>query len=112
MKYIWCNLAEALAEGISVMHIFAGRCAVEKSDHRQRLLRRAASGQAAAAPPSSVMNLRRFMSSLGDFLPIAADWPVCPVFRRFSLPQGGRQILGAELKCSESKRGGLPLMCL
>src|SRR5215467_8083180 len=73
---------------------------------------RAASGHAAAAPPSSVMNLRRFMSSIGDFLPIAADWPVRPVFRRFSLPQGGRQVLGAELKCSESKRGGLPLMCL
>src|SRR5262249_9543305 len=42
----------------------------------------------------------------------AADWPVRPVFHRFSLPQGGRQVLGAELKCSESMRGGLPLMCL
>src|SRR5262249_14418585 len=42
----------------------------------------------------------------------AAEWPMRPVFCRFSLPQGGRQVLGAELKCSESKRGGLPLMCL
>src|SRR5262249_12178352 len=40
---------------------------------------RAASGHTQAAPPSSVMNERRFMSSIGDFLPMAisaADWPV------------------------------------
>jgi hypothetical protein len=32
----------------------------------------------------------------------AADWPVRSVFRSFSLPQGGRQVLGTDLKCSES----------
>src|SRR5262249_39059499 len=51
----------------------------------------------------------------GDFLPDALSaLPTgpCPVFRSFSLPQGGRQVLGANLKCSESRRGGLPLICL
>src|SRR5262249_54003460 len=67
---------------------------------------RAASGQA-AAPPSSVMKSRRFMSSIGDFLPYALSEPPtgpCSVFRSFSLPQGGRQVLGANLKCSELRR--------
>jgi hypothetical protein len=32
---------------------------------------RAASGHATAVPPSSNMNSRRFMSSMGDFLPYA-----------------------------------------
>jgi hypothetical protein len=40
----------------------------------------------------------------------AADWPVRSVFRTVSLPQGGAQVLGANLKCSESKRAG-PLLC-
>jgi hypothetical protein len=40
----------------------------------------------------------------------AADWPVRSVFRTSSLPQGGPQVLGANLKCSESEAlGGLPL---
>jgi hypothetical protein len=41
----------------------------------------------------------------GDFLPSAisaADWPVRSVYRTPSLPQGGPQVLGANLKCSES----------
>ena len=50
---------------------------------------RAASGHDIPAPPSSVMNSRRFMSSMGDFLPYAvsaADRPVQSVFRHISLP--------------------------
>jgi hypothetical protein len=40
----------------------------------------------------------------------AADWPVRSVFRTVSLPQGGAQVLGANLKCSESRAlGGLPI---
>jgi hypothetical protein len=35
----------------------------------------------------------------------AADWPVRSVFRTSSLPQGGPQVLGANLKCSESRLG-------
>jgi hypothetical protein len=41
----------------------------------------------------------------GDFLPDALSAPPtgpCSVFRTVSLPQGGRQVLGANLKCSES----------
>jgi hypothetical protein len=49
-----------------------------------------ASGHAAAAPPSSVMNFRRLMLSTGDFLPIsAADRSTRSVRRMLSLPQGG-----------------------
>src|SRR5262249_56898459 len=43
----------------------------------------------------------------GDFLPDALSQPPtgpCSLFRSFSLPQGGRQVLGANLKCSESRR--------
>jgi hypothetical protein len=67
---------------------------------------RAASGQAAAAPPTSVMNSRRRMSNMG-LLPVrrapriqpttAAPQSVC---RKFSLPQGGPQVLEAVLNCS------------
>src|SRR5262245_17378651 len=32
----------------------------------------------------------------------AADWPLRSVFRTLNLPQGGPQVLGADLKCSES----------
>jgi hypothetical protein len=40
----------------------------------------------------------------------AADWPVRSVFRTSSLPQTGLQVLGANLKCSESEAlGGLPV---
>jgi len=50
---------------------------------------RDANRHAAAAPPTSVMNSRRFISSMGDFLPYAvsaADRPVQSVFRHISLP--------------------------
>jgi hypothetical protein len=66
-----------------------------------------ASGHAAAAPPSSVMNSRRFMSGMGTSSPMrisAAGWPVRLFFRTSSLPQGGPQVLVANLKCSESRR--------
>src|SRR6516164_5347351 len=68
---------------------------------------RAASGQAATPPPSSVMNSRRFMSGMGTFSPMRyqpADRPVRSVFRTSNLGQRGRQVLGADLKCSESRR--------
>src|SRR6516164_6547519 len=35
----------------------------------------------------------------------AAGRPVRSVFRHLSLPRRGRQVLGADLKCSESRRG-------
>src|SRR5215831_2546319 len=46
----------------------------------------AASGHAAAAPPSSVMNSRRFMSSMGDFLPYALSAPPDPCARFSARP--------------------------
>jgi len=45
---------------------------------------RAASGHVAAAPPSSVKNERRFMSSMGDFLPYALSVPLTGPYARFS----------------------------
>jgi hypothetical protein len=33
----------------------------------------------------------------------AADWPARSVYRTLNLPQGGPQILGANLNCSESE---------
>ena len=65
---------------------------------------RAASGHAAAVPPSSVMNSRRLTSSIG--LP-----PTCRVVpltqsvcRMLSLLQGGWKVLGLDLNRSESNR--------
>jgi hypothetical protein len=65
-------------------------------DHRIRsgCCARAASGQA-AAPPSSVMNSRRLISSMGLFPP--ASRPVTFA----SLPEGARLIFGADLNRSE-----------
>jgi hypothetical protein len=63
-----------------------------------RCCARAASGQAAAAPPSRVMNSRRLMPDIG--LPPA--WRRRSVYRTLNLPQRGRQVLGAGLNCSES----------
>src|SRR5260370_32701819 len=60
----------------------------------------------AVAPPSSEMNSRRFMSSMGDFLPYAlsARRPTRALgFQYLSLPQRGRLFLGADLNCSESR---------
>src|SRR5262245_41751012 len=68
---------------------------------------RAASCHDAAAPPSSVMNSRRFMSEHGGLPPLcaisAANRPVRSVFRTSNLGQRGRQVLGADLNCSEFK---------
>src|SRR5215475_7453747 len=58
---------------------------------------RAASGHAAAAPPSSVMNSRRRM--LGFLQPP----PPRSVYLTLSLLQNGRQVLGADLNCPESR---------
>src|SRR5262249_27832507 len=71
---------------------------------------RAASGHA-AAPPSSVMNSRRFMSGMGTSSPMRyqpANRPVRSVFRHLSLPQRGGLVLGADLNCSESRRRPAP----
>jgi hypothetical protein len=65
-------------------------------------------------PPTRAMNSRRLLSSNGDFLPHA----FAPLTGRAlshphsSLPQGGLQVLGANLKCSESRRwAAYPSMC-
>src|SRR5262249_3269620 len=53
-----------------------------------------------------------FLRASGTSSPMrcAADGPVRSVFRSSSLPQVGPQVLGANLKCSESEAlGGLPL---
>src|SRR5262249_6041787 len=56
---------------------------------------RAASGHAAAAPPSSATNSRRPMPDMGG--------PSLRDYRIVSLPPRPRQVLGAGLSCSESK---------
>jgi hypothetical protein len=60
---------------------------------------RAASGHA-AAQPSSVTNSRRLIPGIGF-----SCLPPRSVYRTLNLPQRGRQVLGADLKCSESRRG-------
>src|SRR5262249_33947093 len=59
----------------------------------------AASGHA-AAPPSSVMNWRRLMSSMGS-----SPEPAVPAYRRLRMPRKRPQVLGVDLNCSESRRG-------
>src|SRR5262245_47547761 len=54
----------------------------------------AASGQAAAAPPSSVMNSRRLTSSMGSPSGTLKKLSV-PAYRTLSLPRKHRQVLGA-----------------
>jgi hypothetical protein len=52
-----------------------------------------------------IAELAPFKVEHGDFLPDALSEPPtgpCSVFRRFSLPLRDRQVLGANLKCSES----------
>src|SRR5215813_6053228 len=61
---------------------------------------RAARGHAAAAPPSSVMNWRRLMSSMGS-----SPEPAVPAYRRLRMPRKRPQVLGVDLNCSESRRG-------
>src|SRR5262249_48948797 len=87
------------------------RPAVEKSDHRHRRLLppRALhldSEQQAAAPDQG-NELTPFEVEHGHFLPDAlSESPTgpCPVFRSFSLPPRGWQVLGVDLNCSESRR--------
>src|SRR5262245_1743920 len=63
---------------------------------------RAASGQEAVAPPSSVMNSRRLMPDIG--VPPAS---ALPVDRALNLLKRGRKVLGPDLNRSESA-GALP----
>ena len=74
------GLLQALAEPTQTLRVPAvRRCGVEEPDHRhRRLLRARRSGRAAAAPPSSVMNSRRFMSDMGlPSAPTSLDRTVC-----------------------------------
>src|SRR5262249_46976419 len=74
---------------------------------------RAASGHAAAAPPSSVMNARRLMLHTGLSLPPAIPHPsvgstrkrrpVRSVYLGASLPWNARQVLGTDLDRSVSE---------
>src|SRR5262249_47631614 len=64
-----------------------------------------ASGHAAAAPPSSVMNWRRSMPDIGVLPPWCRS-----VYRTLNLPQRGRQVLGTDLNCSESMWGAADLL--
>src|SRR5262249_53340300 len=59
---------------------------------------RAASGPAAAAPPSSVRNWRRLRSSMGFSRKAAV-----PAYRRLRMPQKHPQVLGPDLNRSESR---------
>jgi hypothetical protein len=68
---------------------------------------RAGSGQAAAAPPSSVMNWRRLMSGMGS-----PPEPAVPAYRTLRMPRKRPEVLGVDLNRSESPskdstRGGL-----
>src|SRR5262245_39394884 len=60
---------------------------------------RAASGHAAAAPPSKAMNLRRLTSSMGS-----SPEPAVPAYRRLRMPRKHPQVLGADLNRSELSR--------
>src|SRR5207249_10526101 len=64
---------------------------------------RAASCQASAAPPITVMSSRRLMSDLGP----PAQELTEPCCRTRSLPQRGRQVIEANLNCSELGVGGV-----
>src|SRR2546430_275685 len=61
---------------------------------------RAPSGHAAAAPPSRVMKSRRFIVSRCHGM----ARPIRLVCRAFRVSRRGRQVLGADLNCSESRR--------
>src|SRR5262245_66384874 len=65
--------------------IFPGCCAL------------ATSGQAAAPPPSSVMNWRRLGSNMGS-----SPEPAVPAYRRLRMHRKLPQVLGVDLKSSES----------
>src|SRR5262245_24947929 len=63
---------------------------------------RAASGHAAAAPPSSEMNWRRLESNMGS-----SPEPVVPAYSRLRMPRKRPQVLGADLNRSESSQAGV-----
>src|SRR5262249_33998852 len=65
---------------------------------------RAASGHAVAAPPSSVMNWRRLMASMGS-----SPEPAVPAYSRLRMHRKLPQVLGAALNRSEIEVLGLPL---
>jgi hypothetical protein len=69
----------------------------ENADERtDRLLLRAASGHA-AAPPSSLMNWRRFRSSMGS-----SPEPAVPAYSRVRMHRKRPQVLGLDLNRSGS----------
>src|SRR5882672_1482443 len=67
---------------------------------------RAASGQAAAAPPSRTMDSRLVLANMrASSIPDGRGHTTAPaVSLPHSLPGGGWQVLGASLNCSESGR--------
>src|SRR5215468_52538 len=60
-------------------------------------------GHAAAAPPSSVITWRRLTSGMGS-----PSEPAVPAYRTPRLPGRYRQVLGADLNCSEPRCCGAP----
>jgi hypothetical protein len=62
----------------------------------------AASGHAAAAPPSSVMNWRRLRSGMGS-----SPEPAVPAYRRLRMARKRPQVLGVDLNRSESSQAGV-----
>src|SRR5881396_2713987 len=62
------------------------------------------------APPTRAVNSRRLMSDMAYFLSRSDHQQ--PTDCTVSLPHSGRQVLGADLNCSESGVGGRPLTCL
>jgi Resolvase, N terminal domain len=65
---------------------------------------RAASGHAVAAPPSSVMNARRLTSSMGSPFGTLSEANWVSAYCTLRLPRKYRQVLGADLNRSESRR--------
>src|SRR4029450_10377513 len=102
---------EALAKRCELRRVSVCRCRSEEPDHRHRWLlpsraphlgreqQTAATEQCNELTPLAVEH--RGLPPLCAIS--AADWPVRSVFRTPSLPQGGLQVLGANLKCSESR---------
>jgi hypothetical protein len=93
------HLSQALTEGGEPAGVATRGRAGEEPDHRHsRLLPCAASGHAAATPPSRVMNSRRLMLDIASPTRLDAG----RFTRRLNLPQKGRQVFGADLNRSES----------
>src|SRR5262245_24464936 len=102
------EFAQSLSKGGSPCT--PGRRRARSKEPNDRHLRwccaRAASGHT-AAPATSVMSSRRLMSDMG--LPPALAPP--SVFLTLNLPQRDRQVLAADLNCSESRRAACRLPC-